>query len=232
MSDVFSCTKCGGEFELPPAVLAKFPGWVPKVCLPCKDGAGGGGGGKKKRSGGSRSRTIPSRDLVAHDTPIDEDPALLRVLDRFQDGPDTGLFTDGSCSPNPGPGGWGVVWVEDGTVIDQRRGEEKDSTNNRMELQALIEAFRMVPEDRELVVYSDSQLVVKTVNEWAAGWERKGWKRKTGPIANLDLVQELWAAVKTRPQLKVQWARAHSGWRWNEYADALASTHMRRKPRG
>jgi len=220
MSEAFTCAKCGSEFELPPAVLAKFPGWVPKVCLSCKDAATGG----KKKAG-------KKKDLVAHDTPIDEDPALLRVLDRFQDGPDTGMFTDGSCSPNPGPGGWGLVWVEDGTVIDQRRGEERDSTNNRMELRALIEAFQMAPEGRELTADSDSQLVVKTVNEWAAGWERKGWKRKTGPIKNLDLVQELWALVKTRPELKVQWARAHSGWRWNEYADALASTHMRRKPR-
>lgn len=223
MSQPFTCTDCGAEFELPPAVLAKYPDWVPRQCLACRDAKGGG----SKR----RGRTAPARDLVAHDTPIDEDPALLRVLDRFQDGPSTGVFTDGSCSPNPGPGGWGVVWVEDGTVIDQRRGEAPDSTNNRMELQALIEACRMVPADRELTVYSDSQLVVKTVNEWAAGWERKGWKRKSGPIANLDLVQELWALVKERPQLRFEWARAHSGWRWNEYADALASTHLRRAPR-
>jgi ribonuclease HI len=228
MADAFTCTECGTEFVLPPPVLARYPGWVPKLCLRCK---GARGGGPEAKAGARRSRTAPARDAVDHDTPLDEDPALLRVLDRFQEGPDTGVFTDGSCSPNPGPGGWGVVWVEDGTIVDQRHGEAADSTNNRMELAALIEACRMVPAERELTVYSDSQLVVKTVNEWAAGWERKGWKRKSGPIANLDLVQELWALVKQRPRLRFEWARAHSGWRWNEYADALATLHLRRRPR-
>ena len=142
------------------------------------------------------------------------------------------IYTDGACSGNPGPGGWGALLktLKDG-VLHKRElcGGEPQTTNNRMELQALIEACRMVPADRELSVYSDSQLVVKTVNEWAAGWERKGWKRKSGAIANLDLVQELWALVKERPQLRFEWARAHSGWRWNEYADALATSYLRER---
>ena len=156
-------------------------------------------------------------------------PELLtpdEVLARYTAGPDTGIFTDGSCDPNPGPGGWGLVWVEGGEIREERSGQAPDTTNNRMELQALIEALGLLGEDDKVTVYSDSQLCVKTINEWAAGWERRGWKRKTGPIKNLDLVQELWALSEARPGAKFQWIKAHDGSRWNEYADALASSYM------
>jgi len=156
-------------------------------------------------------------------------PELLtpdEVLARYTAGPDTGIFTDGSCDPNPGPGGWGLVWVEGGEIRAERNGQAPDTTNNRMELQALIEALGLLGEDDKVTVYSDSQLCVKTINEWAAGWEKRGWKRKTGPIKNLDLVQELWALSKARPGAKFQWIKAHDGSRWNEYADALASSYM------
>jgi len=138
-------------------------------------------------------------------------------------GPDDGVFTDGSADPNPGPGGWGWVWVEKGEIRAQGHGREPDTTNNRMELRALIEAFKTIPEDRELVVYSDSELCVKTINEWAAGWERRGWKRKAGPVKNLDLVKELYGLARSRPRAQLRWIRAHEGSRWNEYADALAA---------
>ncbi len=158
-------------------------------------------------------------------------PELLtpdEVLARYTAGPDTGIFTDGSCDPNPGPGGWGLVWVESGEIREERNGQAPDTTNNRMELQALIEAMTLLAEDARVDIYSDSQLCVKTVNEWAAGWERRGWKRKTGPIKNLDLVQELWALAQARPGVTFKWIKAHDGSRWNEYADALASTYMLR----
>ena len=80
-----------------------------------------------------------------------------------------------------------------------------------------------MPADRELVVYSDSQLCVNTINEWAPGWEKRGWKRKAGPIKNLDLVKELYALAGEKPQIELRWIRAHEGARWNEYADALAA---------
>ena len=149
------------------------------------------------------------------------------VLARYQGGPKTGVFTDGSCEGNPGPGGWGVVWVEDDRVIAEKHGRDPATTNNRMELRALITAFQMLPADAAITVYSDSELCVKTVNEWAAGWEQRGWRRKTGPIANLELVQELWALKQAHPRVRVQWIRAHDGSRWNEYADALANSYMR-----
>ena len=77
-------------------------------------------------------------------------------------------------------------------------------------------------------MFSDSELCVKTINEWAAGWEARGWRRKTGPIKNLELVQELYRLARAHPKVKLQWIRAHDGSRWNEYVDALANSYMRR----
>jgi ribonuclease HI len=151
------------------------------------------------------------------------------VLARYTSGPRTGVFTDGSCDPNPGPGGWGYVWVEDGQILGEQHGHEPDTTNNRMELTALIEAFEALPGDGAFTVYSDSQLCVNTINEWAAGWEKRGWKRKTGPIKNLDLVKRLYALSLAKPHIELKWIRAHDGSRWNEYADALASTYQRER---
>jgi len=145
------------------------------------------------------------------------------VLETQFGGPDTGIFTDGSCDPNPGPGGWGWVWVADGEILAQGHGRDPDTTNNRMELKALVEAFKKMPDETDLVAYSDSQLCVNTINQWAPGWGKRGWKRKGGPIKNLELVQELYALSQAKPRIELQWIRAHEGTRWNEYADALAA---------
>jgi len=149
------------------------------------------------------------------------------ALARYTGGPKTGVFTDGSCEGNPGPGGWGFVWVVNDEVVHEEHGHDPDTTNNRMELAALIAAFRKLPEDAEVTLYSDSQLCVKTINEWAVGWEKRGWKRKSGPIANLELVKQLWDLAGSHPNAKLEWIRAHDGSRWNEYADALATTYLR-----
>lgn len=152
---------------------------------------------------------------------------LEEVLRRFTAGPQSGIFTDGGARPNPGPGGWGMVWVEDGKIIEARHGHESNTTNNRMELTALIEAFRLAPADKALEIFSDSELCVNTINQWAASWERNGWRRKSGAIKNLELVQELYALSKQKPLLKLKWIKAHNGWLWNEYADSLASAWAR-----
>lgn len=149
------------------------------------------------------------------------------VLARYRGGPRTGVFSDGSCEGNPGPGGWGVVWVEDGRIVAEKHGSDPDTTNNRMELQALIEGTRLVPEGRGATLYTDSRLCSQTINEWAAGWKARGWKRKTGPIANLDLVRELYGIIESRPELEIEWIKAHVGYRWNEYADALSTAYRR-----
>jgi ribonuclease HI len=134
----------------------------------------------------------------------------------------SGVFTDGSASPNPGPGGWAAVYVVDDEVIDQRTGSEAHTTNNRMELVALLRGLEMVPPGTPATLYSDSNLAVQTLNEWASGWERRGWRRRTGPVENLDLVRPLFEAVRSRPEIEVRWIKAHAGHRWNELADRLA----------
>jgi ribonuclease HI len=172
-------------------------------------------------------RTSPQ---LALSRPVPNDRALLtpeEVLRRYSSGPQHGVFTDGSCAGNPGPGGWGVVWVEDGEIRAEKSGRDPATTNNRMELTALIAAYEMLPEDAEITVYSDSQLCVRTVNEWAEGWARRGWRRKSGPIANLELVQRLYALAGAHPKVTLAWIRAHDGSKWNEYADALANAFMR-----
>jgi ribonuclease HI len=115
------------------------------------------------------------------------------------------------------------VWVRDDEVVARASGRDPETTNNRMELRALIEGARLVPEGTSAVLWSDSNLAVRTVNEWAAGWKRRGWKRRSGPVENLDLVRELYELVASRPELEVRWIKAHVGHRWNEYADRLAA---------
>jgi len=146
-----------------------------------------------------------------------------RPLSTNGSDPQTGVFTDGGCVPNPGPGGWGAVYVVDGEIVAEKYGHDPDTTNNRMELTALIEGSRLVPEGTPITVYSDSNLAVKTINEWAAGWEARGWKRKTGPVENVDLVRQAYAAFRKRPELDLRWIKAHVGYTWNEYADRLAN---------
>ncbi len=152
------------------------------------------------------------------------------ALARYTAGPKTGVFTDGSCEGNPGPGGWGFVWVENDEIRAEACGHDPATTNNRMELSGLIAAYKALPEDAAVTVYTDSQLCVNTINEWAKGWEARGWRRKTGPIANLELVQELWALSKKHPRVQLRWIKAHDGSRWNEYADALATYWLLDRP--
>lgn len=145
------------------------------------------------------------------------------VLEKFTAGPRSGVFTDGGSVPNPGPGGWGAVYVADGEIVAESFGHDPDTTNNRMELTALIAAVELIPEGTPATVYADSKLSISTITEWASGWERRGWKRKSGPVENLDLVKPAYYAFRRRPELQLEWIAAHSGYRWNEYADALAN---------
>ena len=101
-----------------------------------------------------------------------------------------------------------------------------------MELQALIEAFGMLPDDAEATILSDSELAVRTINEWAPGWRDRGWRRKRGRIANLDLVRELFARAEAHPRCRIEWTRGHAGNRWNERADELANEARIRGARG
>ncbi len=217
----FTCQTCSTSFSVPQAALDKYPGWKPKFCRehsPKKTASskrsGSRGAGKRFSAGGGAKRT-------------EENLTLDEVLRKYTDGPTDGLFTDGSSVPNPGPGGWGAVWVRDGEVVEQRYGQAERTTNNRMELTALIEAFKLLPLDAEETVHTDSRLCVDTITKWAPNWKKKGWKKKSGEIKNLELIQELLELYESRPGVELEWIAAHSGNRWNEYADSLATAWMR-----
>ena len=217
----FRCRVCDKRFEIPQAALDRYRGWKPSYCRehspkkPARNRAA-----KDPARGGGASRSRPLRE---------ENLTVAEARAKYSGGPASGVFTDGSASPNPGPGGWGVVWVEDGEIRDEKHGHDPDTTNNRMELRALIEAFTMLPKDAAVSVYTDSELCVNTITRWAPGWERRGWKRKSGPISNLEMVQELLALSRAHPACELRWIAAHTGHRWNEYADSLATAWMRSK---
>ena len=215
----FTCTVCGATFEISQAAIDKYPGWQPKYCREHSP---------KNTASTPRPRSRPSPGGASRGRSLrEENLTVAGVLLKYHDGPGSGVFTDGSATPNPGPGGWGAVWVEEGEIQAEMHGHDPDTTNNRMELQALIAAFTMLPEDAVTQVRTDSRLCVDTITKWAPGWERKGWKRKAGPIKNLELVQELLALYRARPKVELIWIAAHSGNRWNEYADSLATAWMR-----
>lgn len=212
----FECQTCGSPFEVGQASLDRYPGWMPKICRNCK----GTGTPRRKKSTGGQARTRASSSQ-------EEGLTTEEVLAKYTDGPQDGVFTDGASHPNPGPGGWGAVYVKEGERVSEAHGHDPQTTNNRMELTALIEGCRLVPEGESAIVWTDSQLCVNTITQWAAGWKKNGWKRKSGPIKNLDLVKTLYALCQRRPELQLRWIKAHSGNRWNEYADALATAYRR-----
>jgi len=198
----FTCATCGQAFSVPPSTLAKYPNWTPRQCMSCK---------------GGRPRSVA----------VEENLTLAQVLEKYTGGPTDGVFTDGAADPNPGPGGWGAVYVLGGVVIAEDAGAEAPTTNNRMELTALIAAYDLVPAGAATTAWSDSKLCVDTITLWAAGWARNGWRRKGGEIKNLDLVQRLYSLSLARPEVELRWIKAHAGSRWNEYADSLATAYRR-----
>jgi ribonuclease HI len=171
----------------------------------------------------SRSERAPARIASR-----EENLTVAEVLAKYTAGPVDGVFTDGAAEPNPGPGGWGVVYVRDNRVVDERWGQEPHTTNNRMELRALIEGCALIAPGASAVLYTDSLLCVNTISKWAKEWEARGWKRKGGEIKNLELVQTLHAMLARRPELELRWIAAHAGNRWNEYADSLATAYRRK----
>ena len=215
---MFTCETCGAEFTLGESVLKKYPNWQPKACMDCREKPAARGAAAKakapaKKGGSSLTKT--------------GNFTTAEILMRFTLGPDTGVFTDGSCAGNPGPGGWGAVYARDGRAVAQKWGQEPMTTNNRMELTAMIAGLSLIGPDDAVDVYSDSMLVVNTLTKWAASWEKAGWKRREGEVKNLDLVQEAYALAKARPKARIQWIRAHDGSRWNEYADSLSQAYLR-----
>jgi ribonuclease HI len=131
------------------------------------------------------------------------------------------MFTDGACSGNPGPGGWGVV-LRWGDTEKELFGGEPDTTNNRMEMMAVIEGLSALKRPCEVAVYTDSQYVQKGIGEWIHGWKKRGWKTADNkPVKNVDLWQALDAAA-AKHKVSWHWVKGHAGHPENERADALA----------
>jgi ribonuclease HI len=134
---------------------------------------------------------------------------------------DVEIFTDGACSGNPGPGGWGAILRSKGTE-KELSGGEKDTTNNRMEMMAVIAALEALTRPCNILITTDSQYVMKGMTEWLAGWKLKNWKTANKkPVKNADLWQRMELAAQQH-KLDWQWVRGHQGHLENERADQLA----------
>ena len=131
------------------------------------------------------------------------------------------IFCDGACSGNPGPGGYGAI-LRCGGSEKEISGAAPDTTNNRMEMTAVIEALRLLTRPCHVCVTTDSQYVVKGMTEWIAGWQRKGWKNsKKEPVLNRDLWESLLEQSKNHT-IEWKWVRGHAGHTENERCDQLA----------
>ncbi|OOZ38754.1 ribonuclease HI [Solemya pervernicosa gill symbiont] len=132
------------------------------------------------------------------------------------------IYTDGACRGNPGPGGWGALLRFDGNE-KRLHGGERETTNNRMEMMAAIMALETLTRSCEVLLTTDSQYVMKGINEWMVGWKKRGWKTAAKkPVKNVDLWKRLDAALAAH-QVEWQWVRGHTGHPENELADDLAN---------
>ena len=132
------------------------------------------------------------------------------------------IFTDGACKGNPGPGGWGAI-LRMGQHEKELSGGEPQTTNNRMEMTAVIRALNALTESCEVHLHTDSRYVIDGMTKWIEGWKRKGWiNASKQPVRNADLWHEMIAAAQ-RHRIRWEWVRGHDGHVENERADRLAS---------
>lgn len=132
------------------------------------------------------------------------------------------MYTDGACSGNPGPGGWGTI-LKCGRYEKEFSGGESLTTNNKMELKAVIEGFKALKKPCKVTLYTDSKYVADGINKgWAKGWKSKGWKKSDGkPALNIDLWDELLSLID-KHEIKIIWLKGHAGHPENERCDSLA----------
>ncbi len=131
------------------------------------------------------------------------------------------IYTDGACSGNPGPGGWGAVllYKEHKKEIS---GSKKDTTNNQMELKAVIEALKALKKTSKVIIYTDSTYVKDGITKWIFNWKKNGWKSANKkPIKNIEFWQEL-DKESAKHEIEWKWVKGHSGNKYNEIADQLA----------
>ncbi len=135
--------------------------------------------------------------------------------------PSVVIYTDGACSGNPGPGGWGAILIS-GEHRRDIMGGEPDTTNNRMELMAAIQALEALKKPCKVELHTDSTYVMKGISEWIHGWKAKGWRTADKkPVKNEDLWRRLDAA-RSHHDVAWRWVKGHAGHELNEHADALA----------
>ena len=133
------------------------------------------------------------------------------------------LFTDGACSGNPGPGGWAYILKHPSSgSVREDSGGERSTTNNRMELTAVIEGLEALSRSSSVDLYSDSQYVLNGLKDWMEGWKKKGWKTAAKkPVKNVELWQAL-DHLKSKHEIRFHWVRGHAGHPENERCDELA----------
>lgn len=134
--------------------------------------------------------------------------------------PEVLIYTDGACSGNPGPGGWGAI-LRSGKHERELSGGEKDTTNNRMELTAALEALRALTQPCTVTLFTDSEYLKRGITEWLPNWKKRNWQRKGGKLANVDLWMKLDEEIN-RHEISWRWVRGHAGNRLNERVDQLA----------
>ena len=139
------------------------------------------------------------------------------------------IYTDGACKGNPGPGGWGALLTA-GATEKELFGGELGTTNNRMEMTAVIEALSVLKKPCSVILYLDSQYVLKGITEWIHGWKAKGWRTAAkAPVKNVDLWQKLDALlISSSHSIDWRWVKGHNGDPGNERADALANKGVER----
>lgn len=131
------------------------------------------------------------------------------------------IYTDGACAPNPGPGGWAAL-LRSGKHEKTLTGHAAETTNNRMELTAAVEALKALNRPCRVDLYTDSEYLQRGITEWLPSWRRRGWKRKGGALANADLWQALVAAL-SQHTVTWHWVRGHAGDPHNDKVDRLAN---------
>lgn len=137
------------------------------------------------------------------------------------------IYTDGACSGNPGPGGWGALLIY-GNRERTLSGGEADTTNNRMEMMGVIMALKQLKEPCHVTIVTDSKYVLQGMTEWVQGWVKRGWKTADKkPVKNVDLWQEMMAVAKPH-SITWKWVKGHNGDANNERVDALAVAAIKR----
>ena len=137
------------------------------------------------------------------------------------------IYTDGACDPNPGPGGWAALLIYKNNE-QTLTGSERQTTNNRMELTAAIEALKALKAPSRVEFFTDSQYLRLGITEWMPNWRARNWRRKGGKLANVDLWQTLDKKIQDH-QINWHWVRGHSGDRNNQRVDNLARRSVKRK---